>query len=77
MPPGADGFEPLAAFLSEIDALDAQGDEAIREMAATQLIDAAAKNSRGVPSVAGKTAEAKPAVGGEREMILKRPSGGR
>ncbi len=71
-PAGTDGFETLEAFLSEIDALDAQGDEAMKELAATQLIDAAAKNSRGVPSLAKKPAEAKITADGERDLILKR-----
>jgi transcription-repair coupling factor (superfamily II helicase) len=67
----AEGFAPLDSFLSEIDALDAQGDEAMKELAATQLIDAATKNSRGVPSFAKKPSEPKLADD-ERETALKR-----
>lgn len=67
----ADGFEPLDMFLSEIDALDAQSDEAMKELAATQLIDTAAKNSRGVPSLAKKPSEPKLADD-ERETAIKR-----
>ncbi len=46
------GMESIDTFLAEIDAMDAQSEAALKELAAGHLIDSAAKNSRGVPTLA-------------------------
>ena len=68
------GLDSVEAFLAEIDALDAQGDDAAKEMAATQLIDLAAKNSRGVPTLTHRKAPETPHIAApeEREIARKR-----
>ncbi len=47
---GADGLMPLNAFLDEIDEMDEEASAAARELAATALIDTAAKGAAGGPA---------------------------
>ena len=49
-----EGLESIDAFLAEIDAMDEEAESAAKELAATALLDQAAKNSRGVPSLPKK-----------------------
>lgn len=65
------GLESIDAFLAEIDAMDVQADETVREMAATQLLDIAARNSRGVPSLPGHK-PAEPEAGWEAHEAARR-----
>ncbi len=46
----ADGLMPLNAFLTEIDEMDEEASASARELAATALIDAAAKSAPGAPA---------------------------
>ena len=67
-----DGMESIDTFLAEIDALDEEAEAATKELAATALLDQAAKNSRGVPTLP-KRKEAEPHFAeSEREAQLKR-----
>ncbi|MCE5342545.1 MAG: transcription-repair coupling factor [Eubacteriales bacterium] len=61
-------LEPLNTFLSEIDELDEEAGAAAREMAATALMDAAAKAAHAPAAPSAR--EANP--GGEREAQVKR-----
>lgn len=49
-----DGLESIDMFLAEIDAMDEEAESAAKELAATALLDQAAKNSRGVPTLPKK-----------------------
>ncbi|NCB06164.1 MAG: hypothetical protein EOM69_11695 [Clostridia bacterium] len=64
-------IETIDAFLAEIDLLDAQADEAAKEFAATAMIDLAAKNSRGVPTLPKKRTPETAQLVEERETQLK------
>lgn len=55
-----DGLEAIDQFLAEIDALDAEAESAAKEMAANALLDQAARNSRGVPTLSAKKAVSTP-----------------
>ena len=52
--------------------MDSESDAAAKEMAATALLDQAAKNSRGVPMNPAPRSDAQPTDSGERETQLKR-----
>jgi transcription-repair coupling factor (superfamily II helicase) len=64
----ATGLEPLNAFLSEIDEMDEEAAATAREMAATAMLDHAAKTAHASTSPAAKN----PAPGSERDAQVKR-----
>ena len=57
-PKDSQGLETIDQFLAEIDAIDFQDEAARHEIAATQLLAAAAKNSRNVPTLASSSTHA-------------------
>lgn len=57
-PKDSQGLETIDQFLAEIDAMDFQDEAARHEIAATQLLAAAAKNSRNVPTLSSSSTHA-------------------
>ncbi|MEA4928658.1 MAG: transcription-repair coupling factor [Candidatus Limiplasma sp.] len=73
--PSAEGLENLDAFLKEIDAMDVEAEAAARELAANALLDQAARNSRGVPTLPKRPAAeapAEPSAEEERNALRRR-----